>query len=175
MTIWDHHLILQNQKRHCRHSCQCVLLTIISLDAFNWAITLFYVPLCSASSFLSEESLYSAYMLTMLTIRWDVCACAWLLLAYVEGWEYLCQVWWLTSLVPILRRLSQQDCYKFKARLGYIVSSKPTKVKDPVFKEKEREKEKKRNRNPSALPSTTFMPHFKVVGTFRGGGGVHIQ
>lgn len=124
----------------CKHSCQCALLTILSLNAFNWAITVFCVPLCSASNFLSEESLYSTYMLTMLTIQWDVCACAWLLLAYVEGWEYLCQVWWLTSLVPILRRLSRQDCYRFKARLGYIVSSKSTRVKDPVFKERKRKK-----------------------------------
>ena len=38
------------------------------------------------------------------------------------------QVWWLTPLIPALKRLRQEDCYEFEASLGYIKRSKPARA-----------------------------------------------
>lgn len=144
--IGPSHLTPKPKETLCKHSCQCVLLTIISLNAVSWSITVFCVILFSFSNFLSwgKRVLY-------MPAHQDVCVCAWHVLAYVEGGNYHWQSWWLRSLVPTLRRPSQEDCYKFKARLGYLVSSKPTRVKDPVFKERKRRKEKEIETHQSCL------------------------
>lgn len=31
------------------------------------------------------------------------------------------QAWWLMPIIPALKRLRQEDCHKFKVKLGYIV------------------------------------------------------
>jgi hypothetical protein len=40
----------------------------------------------------------------------------------------LCQAWWNMPLISGLRMQRQVDFYEFKARLVYIVSSKPAKA-----------------------------------------------
>jgi hypothetical protein len=36
--------------------------------------------------------------------------------------DSLCQVWWCTTVIPILRRLKQEDMEEFETSVGYIVS-----------------------------------------------------
>lgn len=58
-------------------------------------------------------------------------------------------VWWYTPIIPTIEKLKQENHHKFKARLGYIVSSEPawtTHIVKPCLKVKKRIKRDKKRK-----------------------------
>lgn len=49
----------------------------------------------------------------------------WLMLQQQQQQESNVKSWWLSSVIPALGKLRQEDCYKCKTSTGHTVSSKP--------------------------------------------------